>query len=172
MVLIVQNDQGSQANANSYLTMEEFRAYWSDRGVTFAQTDDELSPFLVLGTDYVDKRFHYLGKKLRGREQTTEWPRLSVTDAGGYSVEGIPREVKNATAEYASRAASGSLMPDPTRDASGSVVQAYTESVSGAVSKSVTFAQGAGYSLPKYPLADRILTTAGFILSGYNLVRG
>lgn len=171
MSLIVQDDTGFVAGANSYLTVKQFRDYWLGRGITFEQEDDELVPALILATDYMDTRFNFLGRKCQGREQTTVWPRLGVRDKSGYIVDGIPTEVLKAQAEYARRAITAALVADPSRDETGAAIQSKSVAVEGAVSESITYASGAAYSMPTYPAADRLLTMSGFVTTGTDIMR-
>jgi len=107
-------------NANAYADVSFVDSYHSDRGntawATFAQADRESA--VIRATDYIDKRF---GKRFRGfrnsKEQALEWPRLNAFDDDGYLLSGadeIPRNLKEAMAEYALRAlAYMVLAPDP-----------------------------------------------------------
>ena len=76
MTLNIQNDTGTQANANSYVSVQEFRDYWTARGVDYtAKTDPEIEAYLIPALSYLDSRYIYDRYKLNGREQTTEFPR-------------------------------------------------------------------------------------------------
>lgn len=70
---------------------------------------------LIRATDYIDQRF---GTKFRGYKltswQSLEFPRGDAYDNADRSISGVPRKLKNATFEYAIRAAEAfGLMPDP-----------------------------------------------------------
>lgn len=171
MALIVQDNTGAVAGANAYISVEEFKAYHTDRGNSFAGfADHQIEAAIIRATDYLDQRFNFVGKKRLGRNQTTEWPRMNVYDRDRSYVNGIPVEVKEATAEYALRALNQELNPDPERDPSGRPVHSKSEQV-GPISESVTYAYGGAYTMPAYPAADRKLIKAGFVRSGGNLVR-
>lgn len=172
LTLTVQDNTGSVANANSYLTVAEFKAYQDDRGGDYsAYSDPQISVALIKATDYVDTRFRYAGKKRLGRDQTTEWPRTSVWDRDRFYVNDVPLEIKEATAEYAFRALTTTLAPDPDQSDTGARIQSKTETV-GPLSESVTYVAGAGYTLPKYPAADQKLLKSGFVRTGGTLARG
>lgn len=172
MAFIVQDDNGGVAGANAYITVEEFKAYHADRGQDVSNFDDEaIAAGIVRATDYLDTRFTFLGQRLRGRDQTTEWPRMNVYDRDRRYVNGIPVEVKEATAEYALRALTQELNPDPERDPSGRPVHSKSEQV-GPISESVTYAYGGAYTMPAYPAADQKLVRAGLVRSGGTLLRG
>lgn len=115
------------ANANSYITTAFFDEYFADRGVVVtALTTQQKQQACVRATDYIDKRF---GKLFRGdvssSTQELEWPRIDAFDDDDYSINGIPKALKQATAEYAWRSHNlGELAPDPalafnTRDSLG-----------------------------------------------------
>lgn len=171
MAFIVQNDTGTAVDANSYQTVAGFRAYAADHGFdATTYLDPAVQVALVNATTYVDRRFRYLGRKLNGRDQTTQWPRINAYDRDREYIDGVPREVKDATSEYAQRALTGSLSPDTTFDVGG-VVISKSEKV-GPIEESVTYAQGGAAIFPRYPLADAILTGSGLTVSGGNISRG
>jgi hypothetical protein len=171
MALVLQNDMGSVPNANAYIDVAFFKAYHDDRGNDYGTpTDDVLAQKIIIGTDYVDTRFRYIGSRLIGRQQATEWPRQSAYDLDRYAVIGIPMEVKEATAEYALRALKGDINPDPIRDESGATIQSKSEQV-GPIQESVTYVGGATVTMPKYPAADQKLRKAGLVLNGGTLLR-
>lgn len=117
MSLFIQNDEGTEANANSYSTVIEFKDYWTARGVDYTtKTDPEIEAYLIPALSYLDGRFKYAGYKSNGRDQTTEFPREELYDCSGDSpvlVEGVPREAKEAQNEYAHvQAGQGTLQPN------------------------------------------------------------
>lgn len=172
MGFTVQSDAGGVVGANAYLSVAEFKTYHSDRGTTVTQfTDPQIETMIVKGTDHVDGRFKYVGRK-RTPDQTTQWPRSDAKDADGDSVSTIPQAVKEACAEYALRAGTITLMPDPDRDASGRLIQSKSEKV-GPIEESTVFVQGAGsYQMPDYPAADQKLRRAGLVQTSGIVRRG
>lgn len=173
MALIVQDNTGSVAGANAYITVAEFKAYHDARGGDYsgAADDTALEQAIIRATDYLDQRFNFVGKKRIGRDQTTEWPRTDAWDRDRYYITDVPNEVKEACAEYALRAIAATLNPDPDRDASGQLVQSKSESV-GPISESVTFVSGAVFVMPKYPAADQRLIKAGLVRTSGTVLRG
>ena len=172
MGLTVQDNNGSVAGANAYITVEEFKTYHTDRGNSLAgSTDPKIEAAIIRATDYLDQRFNFVGKKRLGRDQTTEWPRTDAWDRDRYYINDIPPEVKEACCEYALRALAAELNPDPERNASGVAVLSKSEAV-GPISESVTFVGGAVFQMPKYPAADQKLVRAGLVRSGGTLLRG
>lgn len=172
MGLTVQDNNGSVAGANAYITVEEFKTYHTDRGNAFSSfTDEQIASAVIRATDYLDQRFNFVGKKRLGRDQTTEWPRTDARDRDRHYINDIPPEVKEACCEYALRALAAELNPDPERNASGVEVLSKSEVV-GPFSESVTFVGGAVFQMPKYPAADQKLVRAGLVRSGGTLLRG
>lgn len=170
--MIVQDDSGTVANADSYTTVAAFRTYWLERGSDMTSTADALiEAALVKATDFLDQRFGYRGRKLFGREQTTQWPRVNCYDRDRLYVNGVPNEVKHATCEYAKRALVAPLAPDPTYDATGGKLIEKTEKVD-VIETTVKFSEGVPISQPKYPSADGLLKRAGLVESGGEIRRG
>lgn len=172
MALIVQTSEGNAAGANAYITVAEFNDYHNARGNARpgSPTNEQLEQAIIRATDYLDQRFRFIGESLRGRQQSTAWPRRDAWDCSRDLVTGIPEEVKEATAEYALRALLGVLNPDPERDSSGVAVQSKSEQV-GPISRSMTFAAGAVFTMPKYPAADQKLRRACLVMTGGTSVR-
>jgi hypothetical protein len=170
MTLLVQSDQGDVVGANGYISVAEFQVYHDQRGNSYAgYTTAQLETAIILATDYLDRRFSFHCRRY-AQDQETAWPRAGVVDSDGFYVSGVPREVKEATAEYALRALSAALLPDPTRDVSGRDVQSKSETV-GPISESVTYAAGATFHLPEYPAADAILRRAGLVIPMGTVIR-
>lgn len=176
MAFVVQDDTGATPAANAYIDVATFVAYHADRGNSIIDpttgmqyTNTKIQWAIVKATDFVDRRFQYVGI-VPTRTQTTNWPRVGALDISRLIVFGVPQEVKFATAEYALRALVASLSPDPTYDATGAYVQSSRKKV-GPIEKQVTYTTGAGFHMPKYPLADSILTSAGLVLRGTTLIR-
>jgi hypothetical protein len=90
-------------------------------------------------------------------EQYLEFPRLEVYSRAGTELTGIPLNLRKATCEYALRALSGSLAPDPTVDASGVSVVTTRKKI-GPIEKEFQVL-GSGYAsiIRAYPLADALL---------------
>lgn len=121
MTMIVETGTGV-AGANSYTTVAFAQAYFDDRGGNAAwdalagDTDKEY--ILIKATDYIEKRFSekWIGDK---NDNTNElsWPRHNVYDRHHrllYTNTEIPPELQKAVAEYAVRAITAALIPDPS----------------------------------------------------------
>lgn len=172
MTLTVQDDSGTVADANGYITVAQFKTYHGHRANNISTYDDDaIAAAIVRASSYLDTRFRYKGRRLNLRDQDTEWPRANCYDSDRAYVNGVPKQVKDATAEYALRALTSTLAPDPEYSAHGAQVQSKSEKV-GPIEESTTYVQGSSFQLPKYPAADLLLTRAGLTESGANLRRG
>lgn len=94
---------------------------------------------------------------LSRKRQPMEFPREDLTDWDGEDVVGVPDQLKEATYEYAFRANSGDLAPDPTVHASGqSLVRDRTKV--GPIETEVEFTGSTTIRITKpFPSADRLL---------------
>lgn len=201
MALNVQSDLGDVANANGYISVADFKAYHDDRGNVYTPyTDPQISAAIVRGTDYLDTRFRFRGIKLAAT-QTTMWPRqageqafipwmdinfsnvpisfdgpaafVALVDPAGNQILGIPKAVKNATAEYAFRALTISLFQDAPAPEGGRQIDEETVTVD-VITHSVKYAPGQGtgsFQMPAFPAADLMLARAGLIEIGRSLFR-
>ena len=99
-----------------------------------------------------------LGGSDEGFPQSLPWPRTGVYNRYGYAVQGVPPHVKAATVEYAVRAFTGPLLPDPVIDPSGRAVTG-TRSRVGPIEQETTYADGSDVSaiVRPYPAADKLL---------------
>lgn len=169
MAFTVQDDEGNVANANAYITEAEFHTYVTDRGLTHSHSSSQIEKAIVTATDYIDVRFMYLGD-IRNSGQSTEFPRSSLYDRSERLVSGIPRAVKEACSEYAFRALTATLLPDPSRDGTGQTLKS-SKVKADVVESEKEFMDGGSYDLPKYPIADNKLRRAGFVVTGGNVLR-
>ena len=171
MALTVQDDTGLVAGANGYISVSWFKSYHLDRGTMTAAADSAIESAIIRATDYVDQRFHFVGRQSNGRQQTTEWPRFGADDRNGYGIDGLPMELKEAVAEYALRSLTATLNPDVPATETGAAILSKSETV-GPISESVTYANPAQVQLPKYPAADMKLRAAGLLRSSGEIRRG
>lgn len=172
MAFIVQTDSGTVSNANSYITVDEFKNYHKDRGNEITVGTGDIQKAIVKATDYLDTRFRYVGERLN-RPQATEWPRLNAFDIDETLINGIPIEVKEATAEYGLQALNGDLYITPTQEATGQTLRREENQVTvDGVKRAKEFFRGAntGFHLPKVPVADQKLRARGLIRVGGKLV--
>jgi len=104
-------------------------------------------------------------------QQPLEFPRATLYDRDGNLVEGVPDRLMEATCEYAYRANSAALAPDPTVDATGVRVKGTRKKV-GPIETETQYAENASVSTIKpYPAADRLLQEYLTFGSGTTIIR-
>jgi len=90
-------------------------------------------------------------------QQPLQFPRTGLRDQTGELITRIPANLKAATFEYAYRASSAALAPDPTVDATGGKVIGTRKKV-GPIETETTYSADATITITKpYPAADRLL---------------
>lgn len=78
-VTIVVEDGSIVANANSYQTVAQARAYALQRGITLDADDDVVGAQLINATDYLQQfECQYQGKRTDCENQLLAWPRTGV----------------------------------------------------------------------------------------------
>lgn len=149
----LETDDTPVDDATSYLGVEEFILYWVDRNKDYSDLEPEaIQAALVKATDYIEARFmfRFKGVRLNG-EQSLAWPRKGAYDAEGFRQEGLPKRLTNAVAEYAARALTAELAPDPTTDPN---IKQKTETV-GPISETTIYSgSAASTKFRPYPMAD------------------
>jgi hypothetical protein len=92
MAIIVEDGTGVD-NANSYVSVADYKAYAAERGTVITVSDAVLEQYIVLSMDYLET-FDFIGLKLN-RDQALQWPRYNVI-IDGYAIEtnSIPKELK------------------------------------------------------------------------------
>lgn len=175
MAFSVQNDSGTDTDANAYVDDTYLDAYVADRGLTLTGSPDATAKqqAIVLATDYLDQRFNYVGERSMGASQTTAWPRINAYDIDGNSVDGIPLEVKKAICEYAIiyLAQASDLNPTPERDATGRAVISKSDVV-GPIEEHRRYGKNGGFEFPRYPKADQFLFSRGLVRKTNRIFRG
>jgi hypothetical protein len=108
---------------------------------------------------------------LDGGIQPLSWPRNYAYDERGSLIEGIPDRLKMAVSEYAVRAVSATLLPDPTVDPYAGSVQGRTEKV-GPIEETYEYVAGTAgkITFKPYPAADKILRP--LLLGSGGVIRG
>lgn len=112
MALIIE-DGTIVANANSYVTLAEARAYALARGVTLSATDSVVEILAIKSMDYLES-FDNQFKGIRKTEtQELSWPRDYVyRNDTGYEYPAIPKELKNAQCQLMIDANSFDIEPN------------------------------------------------------------
>lgn len=101
MAFIVEDGTGV-IDANSYQTVDDFRAYWTDRGTTFTATDDTIKTWLIRATEWLDDNNIFVGYQV-DIDQSLEWPRYNALDTKGklWDSDTLPKYLIYATNEIA-----------------------------------------------------------------------
>ena len=96
MALIIE-DGSNVANANSYVTLTEVRAYALARGVTLSIIDSDVEVLVIKAMDYLESlRNKYQGTKTY-TDQALQWPRENVYIDGILQAnDSIPELLKDA----------------------------------------------------------------------------
>lgn len=93
------------AASDSYITLAEFEAYWSARGVTLAGDSDGDSAHegqLRRAADWIDRNYDFVGTR-QYQTQFRAWPRIvsGLVNDWPVNVDTVPQAVKDAQAELA-----------------------------------------------------------------------
>lgn len=173
MTLVVEDGTGLP-NANAYISVAYANEYFASRGnAAWAAITDEATKenAIINATEYLDVRWVFSGDILN-EEQALSFPRIDLPRCARGAT--FPEPVKKATAEYAVRALTGPLAPDPSVDPSGFAVKRKKEKV-GPIEEETELAAGSGWAaLPAswvpYPWADALLSC--FITGSNNARNG
>lgn len=96
MALVIE-DGSVVANANSYITVAEYKAWADARGITYG-TDEAVEQGILRAMDWFERQF-FIGNKAN-ENQLLQWPRTEALIDGYYAdATEIPKEVKTALYE-------------------------------------------------------------------------
>jgi hypothetical protein len=157
------------SNSNALIDVAFADAYFSDRGITAwtGDADTVKKPAIVRATDYLCNRFRFMGEKYNDN-QALEFPRKNVP----YYQTGValmPEKMRQAIAEYALRALTQTLAPDPVVDDTGGKIVEKREKL-GPLEEATRYAEGiANVVLRPYPAADMLLR--GLVYSSAQVIR-
>jgi hypothetical protein len=153
MAFIAENGSGVPG-ANSYAEAADADDYFADRGVAaWLGSSTVKEQALIRATDYVDKTNARAWRGLRsGTTQGLSWPRMGAVDDDGFDIVGLPPKLQEAVFEYALRALTADLLPDPT-DGPDVIVK---RSKVGPIEEETHYSGGATQIKP-YPAADELL---------------
>lgn len=162
-MLVVEDGTGTNPDANSYVTREEFVDYWTDRGFDYTvYTTPAIDRSLIQATDYVERNFraNFKGYKLED-DQPLAFPREGIVYECA-ELPAMPTQLKKATFEYAKRALLSEdegIQPDPAdRDETGNQLK-YTFEKIGPIETKIEYLPGSGGQIVQsYPEADLWLT--------------
>ena len=167
MAFVAENGTGL-ASANSLATVEFADDYFEERGIAAWTGDDTAKEqALVRATDYVETRWRARFKGSRqfpDTPQALSFPRLYIGQDGK-----VPDGIKKAVSEYALRALTAVLLPDPVVTV-GAAVEAVRKKV-GPIETETRYSNGGSPGavvLKPYPAADMLVKP---YLLGTGLVR-
>lgn len=154
MAFVAEDGTGLE-DANSFCSVAFADSYFADRGVTtWTGTTSVKQTALVRATDYISNR--WAGRFLQdpfSEEQALPFP----WEACDGTAEALPAKLLKATAEYALRALSAELAPDPTVDDAGVQVVEKTEKV-GPLEETTKYQVGGKQAqFRPYPAADVLM---------------
>lgn len=114
MALIVEDGTGV-TGANSYVSVEEIRAYCEQRGISLPTASSEVEVMAVLAFDYIESfRTSYKGRTTKPNQRTS-WPRSRVViDCEPLPEDLIPWQIKEAQCQATGEALETDLMPNST----------------------------------------------------------
>jgi hypothetical protein len=165
MAFVVEDGTGL-ANANALIDVAFADTYFADRGIV-AWTGDTATvkqPAIVRATDYLANRFKFLGSPYN-EDQALPFPVVYCDETDPQ----MPVKMKQAVAEYALRALTAVLAPDPTTDATGGRVIEKMEKV-GPLEERTKYSEAFSLFLFKpYPAADVLLR--GLVDSSRRVIR-
>lgn len=96
MALVIE-DGSVVANANSYITVAEYKSWADARGITYG-TDEAVEQGILRAMDWFERQF-FIGNKAN-ENQLLQWPRTEALIDGYYAdATEIPKEVKTALYE-------------------------------------------------------------------------
>jgi hypothetical protein len=147
---LIIEDGSIVANANSFVTDLELKAYASIRNATVPATQPDREALLMLAMDYLVSREQSMKGTRVSDLQELPYPRFNVR-YNGYYITGseIPKELKNAQIELAIQAGASEILISATTDNVQSI------SLDGVISKS--FFSGGSYSTIRTDKADAYL---------------
>lgn len=166
----VPEDGTGLVDANALADVAFADAYFTDRAVAaWTGEDGAKQAALIKATDYVEGRW---SARFAGAEQFPDNPQALSYPRTGIGWDGaVPTGIQRAVCEYALRALSKPLAPDPKVDASGFPVQGSRKKV-GPIETETTYV--AGVTTPNafvpYPAADMLIKPF-LTSSGGRLVR-
>lgn len=146
------------ADANALADVAFADGYFTERGIAAWTGSDTLKEqALVRATDYIETRWGNRGK-FKGCVQFPDTPQaLSFPRTGIGSDGAVPIGVRKAAAEYALRALTVTLAPDPVTQPNGQTV-AMTRRKLGPLETEVRYHEAGSVAVLKpYPAADMLL---------------
>lgn len=169
MAFVVEDGTG-KVDANAYCDVAFADSYFLDRNLAaWVGLNAVKQGALIQATDYIELRFSHLFKgEKKVSTQALSFPRISL------DFEEMPVSLKRACSEYALRALSAILLPDPLIDPTGKGLERVRKRVGPIESETRYQYQGAGTIatiIRPYPAADVLLKDLIYP-SGGRVIRG
>lgn len=100
MAIVITVEDGSNvADANSFVTLAEVRAYATQRGATLPAADDDLAVMVIKACDYLEAQANRYQGEVANEGQSLQWPRIDVYIGGSETAvasNAIPKQLKSA----------------------------------------------------------------------------
>ena len=149
-------DYGSGTTLNAEVAATAFEL---DTLIVEAKTSGTPGNLLTVSTDVAGAFWSsatLIGGTDTGRAQPLSFPREWLYDAENLVVAGVPDRVKQATCEYAVRAAGSPLLPDPDISSGQRIIE--REELLGPLKERTKWMEGGTvHTFMHYPAADRLL---------------
>jgi len=174
MTLVLEDGSGV-AGADTYATLDEFKAYWDLHGETTAvkEADDcKMEIALRIATQYLELSCGpvFIGFK-RTKAQGLHFPVNSGVRNDGFTLDTteIPQEVKDAEFELAERSLAGTNLFDPDQVGGVGSIQSTTKKV-GPIEKKTEFTEAGQDIETNFPKVNQILGQIIHDFSGFSPV--
>ena len=171
MSIFVEDGSGTNADANSYASVDDLQTYASLRGVTIPDDAPLLESLLIKAMDYLEaQRDRYKGVKASAI-QPLQWPRKDAWDISYpgalYPSDEIPRELEAAQLALAVESHTQDLMPTRLPTDTGPVSR---EKIDGAVEVVYDNPQGGNLRTPYFAKPEALLSVL-YRHNGMSIVR-
>jgi len=92
-------DGTGKTDATSYVSVQEYKDYWLNRGVTITETEDQIKVILNKATEWTDANICYVGE-VYSLDQSLNIPRVNWYDKNGKIIPlEVPTFLKNGVCE-------------------------------------------------------------------------
>jgi len=109
----VVEDGTSKTDATSYASVDNYKQYWLNKGISISDSDTVIKGLLNVAAEYLDLNYKYIGFK-SDADQRREWPRV-LTDQSIYNdtvdSDEVPQDIIDAACYLAYQHKIGNLWP-------------------------------------------------------------
>lgn len=112
MAIVVEDGTGLN-NSETYISVADFKTYWSERGQTITQPSGEIEQAMRRATEFLDLRWapHVWGAGFT-EDQALLFPNTQVQEYDALTPTPLPRDLVRAAAEYTYFALTNALDAD------------------------------------------------------------